>query len=1080
MPRIPEQSTSSATSGTLVSRARAEFVKLEKRLVLVAWLNHLFGYKDNRQLLRDTKEVAEGFDGEGRSYMYHHLNARGEQVQVDRVTLAAYDDNIRRHLEAMNRHRPEPIRLRYFQHLAVLLAELVLDRLLHHRATFLADLNRFVDQHNAALPSGEDPYPRFAESDLDKLAYWMATGSGKTLIMHFNYRQFLHYNRQPLDNILLITPNEGMTEQHLEEMRLSGIPCERFQNTESGLGLGGRDMVRVIEIHKLVEEKRGGGVSVPVEAFEGNNLIFVDEGHKGSGGEAWRRYRDALGETGFTFEYSATFGQALTAARNDALTVEYGKAIVFDYSYKYFYEDGYGKDFRVLNLREDTSEEMTDTLLRANLLSFYQQQRAFTDDTTAVGTYNLEAPLWIFVGSSVNAVYREAGRERSDVLTVTRFLHRFLRNERGWAVKGIANLLAGQSGLQDAYGADVFDGHFEYLKQSTSDARSLYADIVRSVFNADGSAGLHMAAIRGSQGELGLKASLTGDYFGVIYIGDTSTFRRLVESDDAGITLDADDAFTASLFGSVNLPRSSIKVLVGAKKFIEGWSSWRVSAMGLLNIGRGEGSEIIQLFGRGVRLRGRDFSLKRSSALDGEHPSHLRLLETLEIFAVRANYMTQFREYLEREGVEPEGSVELPLPIRRSEEFLGKGLLTLRLPAGKESSFADDCAFVLAPDEAASVSVDLSLRVEELSSSQTGLRTAAAQAGATRRLETRFLDLLDWQGIYLDLLEYGEMKGCANLVIPRVVLREIVEAGPPLYRLTAPESLVSPRSFADLEETRGTVLAILRAYVDKFYRVYHQRWDSEHMVYQPLSADDPNLCDYTVKVSRSEPALVREITHLIQEGQRVYEEEIGRPLPNIHFDRHIYQPLLVEAGDNVTSAPPGLTPSERNFVEKLRDYVKAEASGRLANSQVFLLRNLSRGRGVGFFENEGFYPDFILWVTTSAGQRLLFIEPHGMRQAKAYLQDDKVRLHERLKHFGKKISLPKKHGTVELDSFIISATPYEDLRQMYGEGDWDKVRFADAHILFAEDDYVSALFSESALKSTAGAEAAAGTREAQR
>jgi len=93
----------------------------------------------------------------------------------------------------------------------------------------------------------------------------------------------------------------------------------------------------MIEITKLVEEKCGGGVRVPVEAFEGNNLIFVDEGHKGTGGVAWRSFRESLSETGFTFEYSATFGQALTAARNDQLTAEYGKAIAFDYSYRYFY-----------------------------------------------------------------------------------------------------------------------------------------------------------------------------------------------------------------------------------------------------------------------------------------------------------------------------------------------------------------------------------------------------------------------------------------------------------------------------------------------------------------------------------------------------------------------------------------------------------------------------------------------------------------------------------------------------------------------------------------------------------------------
>jgi len=52
-----------------------------------------------------------------------------------------------------------------------------------------------------------------------------------------------------------------------------------------------------------------------VEAFEGRNLIFVDEGHKGFGGEAWRKYRDALGTTGFTFEYSTTFPSSRSAGR---------------------------------------------------------------------------------------------------------------------------------------------------------------------------------------------------------------------------------------------------------------------------------------------------------------------------------------------------------------------------------------------------------------------------------------------------------------------------------------------------------------------------------------------------------------------------------------------------------------------------------------------------------------------------------------------------------------------------------------------------------------------------------------------
>src|SRR5690606_12274346 len=149
-----------------------------------------------------------------------------------------------------------------------------------------------------------------------------------------------------------------------------------------------------------------------------------------------------------------------------------------------------------------------------------------------------------------------------------------------------------------------------------------------------------------------------------------------------------EDAIADSLFERINDPDTTIEILIGAKKFMEGWNSWRVSNMGLLNIGRKEGSEIMQLFGRGVRLRGKDFTLKRSSALDGSHPQYVPLLETLNIFAVRANYMSQFREYLEKEGVETQGDMELPLPIRANDDFLNQGLVVPRVPDG--CSFIDE------------------------------------------------------------------------------------------------------------------------------------------------------------------------------------------------------------------------------------------------------------------------------------------------------------------------------------------------------------------------------------------------------
>ena len=1030
----------------------AQHVRLEQRLVLLSWLNGLLGYRSNRDLLRDLKEAPEGFDAAGRSHLYHRLTARGELLQVPAADLARYDDNVRAHLDAVNARRSEPITLRYFQHAALLHTELFLDRYFHGRGELIRSLNRFAADRNAAR-SFADPAPRaadFTQSDLKKLAFWMATGSGKTLIMHVNYRQFLHYHRRPLDNVLLITPNEGLSEQHLAELAASDIRCRSFDPDESGLMTAGEDEVRVIEITKLVQEKRGGGASVPVEAFEGNNLIFVDEGHKGSGGAAWRSFRDALGETGFTFEYSATFGQALSAARNDQLTAEYGKSIIFDYSYRYFHGDGYGKEFHVLNLQEEAAEDRTDLLLLGNLLSFYEQRRLFARQAAALRPYHLERPLWVFVGSTVNAVYTESGRKRSDVLTVVRFLHRVLENRRGWVVGAIEELLAGRSGLTAPDGRDAFGDRFKYLREESLSAAAVYRDLLATVLHAPAGGGLHLCAIRGSAGEIGLKASGAEHYFGLIYVGDAAAFRKLAAADDCGMTLE-EDVVSGSLFDAIGRPATTIDVLIGAKKFMEGWNSWRVASMGLLNIGRKEGSEIIQLFGRGVRLRGRGRSLKRSAALAGRHPAHLGLLETLNVFAVRANYMTQFRAYLEREGIETEGDVELPLGIRTNRDFLRRGLVVPRVP--EERNFAAEAYLLLEPERDLRVRVDLSLKAQSLESGAGGLTAVAMRGGREVEIPDESLELVDWQRVYLELLEYRERRGYANLVIRPETARTIIETSGPgrLYRLTADESVVAPTSFAGTEPLHEAVLSILRHYLDRFYRVRRERWEAQHMVYAELDEEHANFRDYTVRIARSEVELIDAIQKLIEEADRIYRRET-QELPAVHFDRHLYQPLLVERGAKVRSDPPGLNEAERRFVEDLRQYCRAERGGSLAGKEIYLLRNLSRGKGIGFFERRGFYPDFILWIKAGSAQRIVFVEPHGLLHAEAYRHDDKARLHESLPGLAAAMASRTTLKNVTLDSFIVSATPYEEVRTRYDDGTWDRERFGDRHILFREAD----------------------------
>ncbi|MXE85647.1 hypothetical protein FQ040_24740, partial [Escherichia coli] len=98
-------------------------------------------------------------------------------------------------------------------------------------------------------------------------------------------------------------------KQHLDELENSGFT--QYQLFDKSKSAPFKGTIGVIDINKLADEM--GDKTVAVEAFEGTNLVLIDEGHKGTGSAAgaWMRRRDKLTRDGFAFEYSATFGQAV-------------------------------------------------------------------------------------------------------------------------------------------------------------------------------------------------------------------------------------------------------------------------------------------------------------------------------------------------------------------------------------------------------------------------------------------------------------------------------------------------------------------------------------------------------------------------------------------------------------------------------------------------------------------------------------------------------------------------------------------------------------------------------------------------
>jgi len=1035
-------------------------MRLGKNLILNRYLLNLFDVHGLEDLKNSLKRVNEGRAGDGQSYFYGVLLGRIREEEL-RNKMAEYDHRVMEYEARLSKARGNFF-FKYFQYLSLLLTEVYLDRLTDNPQKFLHALNSYLARIKIEESSLRE-FPSFTIDDLRRLAFFMATGSGKTLLLHVNLWQILHYlergkhpaalveradRRREFDSILLITPNEGLSQQHLEEFRLSGIDAVLLaQNkTDNNLDLFG-PKVKIIEIHKLAEEPSKEGVSIVLEELGNANLVFVDEGHKGTGSEAqkWKNKQKRLSAQGFLTEYSATFAQAIGAAttRNrQELISEYGKIILFDYSYRHFYDDGYGKDFQVLNLARARENQAFDLLL-GGLLTFYQQVKLHGEKEREFRLYNLEKPLWIFLGSSVNAVFSREGRKRSDVATVVSFLTKFLENSI-WAIDRLEKILKGESGFSDQVTReDLFLRHLSWLKEEN--AGGLYHEISQKLFCGRG--GLEVWEIKNAEGEFGLRVSAPegkeSPYFGVINIGDVSAFKKHLE-DTLEIEIQ-EDRFHSSLFGDISRPDSPVNILIGSKKFIEGWSSWRVSSMGLLNMGKGEGSQVIQLFGRGVRLKGRNWTLQRSASLpeEGPHPEGLSELERLYIFGWNADYIQAFRKMLEEEDMGRE--IHVPVHIQY------KLWPSLPIPRPKTGYRVDSETWTL-EDESLRLKVDLTPQIAVLDGTDE-LAGETGQRELINFLDYQTIGLLDLERLYVDLLEYKGSRQYGNVFISLEKILPILQKN---------DLFVSSKDLNDPEIIQEGASRILKSYLDRFMAVKEREAEGQYMEPATLSSLRENVTSY-YSIRTSSEELIRELEALLKKPKELYAEDIGKPLPRLYLDQHLFSPILLSPEgykelEGMTISPPGLQPEEAEFIKKLRDFWgKNHNQGVYRHWEVYLLRNLPRV-GVGFFKRSGFFPDFILWIKDKRTKmtRVQFIEPHGLHHGGLSGNKDKFDALRDLEKFGLEKEFQKKKMT--MSGHILTKTDLQKIPDVGGK-DWPALE-KEYPILRQEGDYIEKLFKD--------------------
>ena len=266
-----------------MAKKNSKTLPFRHHLVLNQWLFGLFGFDSlsgqfpvgkreapTLEAFRDRFQLmgeVTGRNSEGEHHLIQSIRENlDDEALLSSEQLLEYDRRIRELTDTINRARlasaEEPIEWKYFQYLTLLFTEIYLDYLFTKPEALLEGVNQQIGRWNDHWLAEEEfahkPLELLNPEDdlwpqLNMVAYWSATGSGKTLIMHANILQYRFYLQRygkagDINKIILLTPNEGLTHQHLKDLEKSGIRASEF--SARGGDLFAQDVI-VIDINKL-------------------------------------------------------------------------------------------------------------------------------------------------------------------------------------------------------------------------------------------------------------------------------------------------------------------------------------------------------------------------------------------------------------------------------------------------------------------------------------------------------------------------------------------------------------------------------------------------------------------------------------------------------------------------------------------------------------------------------------------------------------------------------------------------------------------------------------------------------------
>ena len=800
----------------------------------------------------------------------------------------------------------------------------------------------------------------------NRMGFWMATGSGKSLVIVKLIETLYKLKKSgliPDNDILFLTYREDLMDQikaHINEfnsysaIRIKYWDLKEYDNVKHNLLLNKDDINIFVYRSDLISDIS----SEKLLSFEdiennGNWYIILDEAHKGNKEDSKRQvFYSILSRYGFLFNFSATFTDPW-----DIITT------VFNLNLEPFISKGYGKNvyvskqnlevFRNANNSADT-EERRDVVMKT-LLTLAMVKKAY-HSISEIHADVYHNPMMVIYGNTTNV-------QNSDLQIFFEILGEIalgkMSTDKLETIKK-SILMEFKDNPDFVFGDQKLSLDWKQFEDIG------FSDILKFVYNSDTPGKIEVIKTRANKEELAFKLKTSDKYFATMKIGDISKWLKETLSDYEISESPVDSSF----FERINTAESPINILMGSRAFYEGWDSNRPNVMVFINIGTGDARKyVIQSIGRGVRIeplankrqriqtlsKNGDTEAKQllSLIIEKKAENLVPLLETLFIFGTNGENLKEIMESIKFERQKAGELIDvrktefdfrplLLLPVYRQKKevqiselptFYGNFNL---LKKYYEWLGDDRILYAIYSEEA---KPELLEKLHEYLNSEHNFNNNASKNAITQmeklliHLNTTLMEIDKFKEIEDEIVHFKEIS---IEIISEEKKKELSEKIERIRKFKDPTTL-------------------------------------KKELKKRLESKEIDIDEYTTQIE-----------NLSKVEKKVLFDYDESQIELINLAQHYYLPVILSASEKADFISHIIkVDSEKRFIHDLDSFIATEEFKKL-NMDWWVFSKIDESIdkvSIPYYDNKmrDYFPDFIFWIKNGSNYKIVFVDPKGTK-----------------------------------------------------------------------------------------------------